>query len=124
MTGHAVSSAGSDFPGITISDGQQGVLLHYFVSGWGQPAAIGMSWDKQAIYEQAKAIGAEFKIRGYHVCDGPTSSPLGRTAWGGRQAEAYGFDSYLNGIAFGLSAEGEIDAGVIPAGKVSYQLSS
>lgn len=78
-----------------------------------------MSWDKKAIYEQSKAIGAEFKIRGYHVCDGPTSSPLDRTAWGGRQAEAYGFDSYLNGIAFGLSAEGEIAAGVIPAGKVS-----
>lgn len=118
VTGGEVTSDQGQFPGITISDGQQGILFHYFVSGWGQPAAVTMSWDKEAIYNQAKAIGTEFKIRGIHVCDGPTSSPVGRTAWGGRQAEAYAFDSYLNGIAFGLSSKAELDAGVIPSGKV------
>lgn len=28
LTGHAVATAGSDFQGIAISDGQGGVLLH------------------------------------------------------------------------------------------------
>ncbi|KAH9898820.1 glycoside hydrolase superfamily [Xylariomycetidae sp. FL2044] len=117
VTGGNATSPLDAFPGIRISDGQQGVLNSFFVSGWGQPAAITMSWDKQAIYDQARAIGTEFKIRGYHVCDGPTSSPVGRTPWSGRLAESYAADSYLNGIAFGLQAEAELDAGVIPGGK-------
>lgn len=118
VTGRNVTGDMGTFPGLAISDGQQGVLMHYFVSGWGQPAAATMTWDKKAMYDQGKAIGVEYKIRGVHVCDGPTSSPLGRTAWGGRQAEAYAFDSYLNGIAMSLSTKGEVDSGVIASGKV------
>ncbi|KAH8658253.1 glycoside hydrolase superfamily [Xylariales sp. PMI_506] len=105
------------FPGLVISDGEAGINNAYFVSGWPEPATVTMTWDKTAIYQQAQAIALEFYIRGINVIDGPTSSPLGRIAWGGRQAESFAFDSYLNGIAFGLYSKGAIDAGIIPSAK-------
>lgn len=83
-----------------------------------------MSWDRDAIYEQARAIALEFYTRGINVIDGPTSSPLGRVAWGGRQAESFSFDSYLNGIAFGLFSKGAVDIGVIPSAKVGAQFTA
>lgn len=76
-----------------------------------------MTWDKDAIYEQAKAVATEFYGRGYQIVNGPTSEPLGRTPWGGRLGEAFGPDAYQNGIAFGLSVKAYTEVGVIAGGK-------
>lgn len=79
MTGGNVASPIDSFPGLAVLDGQQGMLNSFFVSGWGQPGAITMSWDKDVLYRQARAIALEFYIRGIHVIDGPTVAPFGRT---------------------------------------------
>lgn len=112
-------STGEFFPGMRISDGQQGPQNQYFVTGWGQPAALSMTFDRDAMYQQARSVAIEFYTRGYDVADGPTSAPLGRIAWGGRQSDAWAFDPYLNGIVFGIAARAEMDVGVLPSGKVS-----
>lgn len=49
--------------------------------------------------------------------NGPTSGPLGRSAWGGRLVEKIGQNSYLNGIAFGIGSKAFNDADVIASGK-------
>lgn len=77
-----------------------------------------MTWDKKAIYEQARAVASEFYQKGVQVINGPTSQPLGRTPWGGRLGETFGPDPYMNGIVFGLSVKGYSDVGVIAGGKV------
>jgi beta-glucosidase len=79
-----------------------------------------MTWDKDAIYAQSKAIATEFYLKGIQVVDGPTSQPLGRTPWGGRLVETFGPDPYLNGIATGLGAKAYKDTGVIGGIKVCY----
>lgn len=79
VTGGNVASPIDSFPGLAVLDGQQGMLNSFFVSGWGQPGAITMSWDKDVLYRQARAIALEFYIRGIHVIDGPTVAPFGRT---------------------------------------------
>lgn len=86
-----------------------------------------MTWDKEAIYAQARAVASEFYQKGLQVINGPTSQPLGRTPWGGRLGETFGPDPYMNGIVFGLSVKGYTDVGVIAGGKVcciAYSLTS
>lgn len=117
VTGRNATANGEFFPGLNIMDGQQGILNSFFVTGWSEPGALTMSWDKEALYKQSYAIAREFYIRGYHVVDGPTVSPGGRTAWNGRASEGFAADSYLTGVAFGESVRAEVDAGTISAGK-------
>jgi beta-glucosidase len=76
-----------------------------------------MTWDKTMIYDQLKGVGLEFYGKGFQVINGPTSQPLGRTAWGGRLVETFGPDPYLNGIAFGIGARAFKDAGCVSGGK-------
>lgn len=76
-----------------------------------------MTWDKDMMYGMYKALGDEFYAKGINVANGPVSQPLGRSPWGGRNGESFGPDSYLNGIAFGLSVHGYGDAGVIAGAK-------
>ena len=77
-----------------------------------------MTWDKDAIYAQAKAVATEFYLKGIKVVDSPTSQPLGRTVWYGRLVEIYGADPYLNSIATGLIVKVCNYRGVIPGAKV------
>ncbi|KAH8878932.1 beta-glucosidase D [Thozetella sp. PMI_491] len=111
------SVTGETFPGVRISDGQQGPNSQYFVTGWGQPLALAMTFDREAIYQQARSVGVEYYTRGYNVVDGPTSSPMGRTPWSGRLPEGMGFDPYLNGIVFGTLTKAQLDVGVLSSGK-------
>ncbi|KAL2858778.1 glycoside hydrolase family 3 C-terminal domain-containing protein [Aspergillus pseudodeflectus] len=66
-------------------------------------SALAMTFDRDAIYAQARAVGKEFYGKGVQVVAGPTSQPLGRTPWGGRNVEGFGRDPYLNGVATGVS---------------------
>lgn len=95
-----------------------GLQDYYYVSAFSQASALAMTWDKDAMYAQSKAIATEFYLKGIQVLDGPTSQPLGRTPWGGRLVETFGPDPYLNGIATGLGAKAYKDTGVIGGIKV------
>ncbi|PWY90407.1 putative beta-glucosidase D [Aspergillus sclerotioniger CBS 115572] len=76
-----------------------------------------MTWDQDAYYEQAKAVGTEFYKKGIQILNAPTSQPIGRTPWGGRFGETFGPDPYLNGLATGLAVKGYVDTGVISGAK-------
>ncbi|KAJ5760013.1 beta-glucosidase D [Penicillium odoratum] len=109
----AETTDGSSFTALEFLDGDMGLQDYYYASAFSLASAIGMTWDKVAMYEQAKAVGTEFYGKGIQVVDGPTSQPLGRTPWGGRLVETMGADPYLNGIATGLTARAYKDVGVI-----------
>jgi beta-glucosidase len=76
-----------------------------------------MTWDKNLMYDQFKAVALEFYGKGFQVVNGPNSQPLGRTPWGGRLVEAFTPDSYVNEKTFGIGARAFADAGVMPGGK-------
>jgi len=119
ITGSSVNTNdGQSFTALEFLDGAEGLQDYYYVSAFSQPSSLAMTWDKDAIYAQSKAIATEFYLKGIQVIDGPTSQPLGRTVWGGRLVETFGPDVYLNGIATGLSAKAYKDTGVIAGLKV------
>ncbi|TPR08349.1 putative integral membrane protein [Aspergillus niger] len=120
ITGSSVNSTNGSFSGLTFLDGDMGLQNFFYVSAFSLSSALAMTWDRDAIYAQAKAVGSEFYNKGIQVVAGPTSQPLGRTPWGGRNVEGFGPDPYLNGLASGLTAKGYIDAGVIPGAKLHY----
>ncbi|KAH8429333.1 uncharacterized protein LDX57_007000 [Aspergillus melleus] len=117
ITGSNVNTTDGTFDALTFLDGEMGLQNYFYVSAFGQANAIAMTWDEEAIYAQAKAVGFEFYSKGVQVLSGPTSQPLGRTPWGGRGVEGCGPDPYLNGLVTGLSTKGYADAGVIPGAK-------
>ncbi|XRM37901.1 hypothetical protein ABZX51_001348 [Aspergillus tubingensis] len=119
ITGSSVNSTNGSFSGLTFLDGDMGLQNFYYVSAFSLSSALAMTWDRDAIYAQGKAVGSEFYNKGIQVVAGPTSQPLGRTPWGGRNVEGFGPDPYLNGLATGLTTKAYIDAGVIPGAKVS-----
>lgn len=82
-----------------------GLQDYYYVSAFSQSSALAVTWNKEAMYAQARAVATEFYLKGIQVIAGPTSQPLGRTPWGGRLVETFGSDPYLNGIATGIEAK-------------------
>lgn len=80
-----------------------------------------MTWDLDMVHAEGKASGDEFYGMGYALISGPVAGPLGRTPWGGRQAEAMSPDPYLSGQILGQAVAGMNSAGVI-AGARHYLL--
>lgn len=115
VTGGDIAS--SNWTALQFKDGDQSVQQYEYVTGFGETSALVMTWDKELMFDQFKAVSAEFYGKGFQVTNAPTSQPLGRTPWGGRLVEALGSDSYLNGIAFGLGTKAFSETGVIPGGK-------
>ncbi|CEN61706.1 Putative Catalytic activity: Hydrolysis of terminal [Aspergillus calidoustus] len=105
------------FAALTVLDGDIGPQNDFYVSAFSLSSALAMTFDRDAIYAQSRAVGEEFYGEGVQVVAGPTSQPLGRTPWGGRNGEGFGPDPYLNGVATGVSTWAYIDAGVIPGAK-------
>ncbi|KAJ5098692.1 hypothetical protein N7532_005693 [Penicillium argentinense] len=125
ITGSSVNTTdGQTFTALEFLDGSMGLQDYYYVSAFSQASGLAMTWDKDAIYAQAKAVATEFYLKGIQVVDGPTSQPLGRTPWGGRSVETFGSDPYLNGIATGLSAKAYKDTGVIGGAKETNRTGS
>ncbi|KAF2144828.1 glycoside hydrolase family 3 protein [Aplosporella prunicola CBS 121167] len=111
---------GSDvgnFSALNFKDSGASILDYFYVTTWPVGSALAMTWDKNLAYTQHKALGSEFRNKGLQVINGPVSQPLGRTPWGGRNAESFGPDSYLNGIFFGQAVRAMNDAGVITGAK-------
>ncbi|KAL3257688.1 hypothetical protein ABHI18_006659 [Aspergillus niger] len=117
ITGSSVNSTNSSFSALTFLDGDMGLQDFFYVSAFSLSSAVAMTWDRDAIYAQGKAVGSEFYKKGIQVVAGPTSQPLGRSPWGGRNVEGFGPDPYLNGLATGLTTRAYVDAGVIPGAK-------
>ncbi|KAM0165666.1 hypothetical protein ACHAQE_002207 [Botrytis cinerea] len=115
ITGNDIVSA--NWTSLVFLDGTQGPQGYEYVTGWAETSALAHSWDKTMMWNQFKAVAAEFYNKGVQVTNAPTSQPLGRTPWGGRLVETMGQDSYLNGIMFGLAVKAFSETGIIPGGK-------
>ncbi|ROV87592.1 hypothetical protein VSDG_09627 [Cytospora chrysosperma] len=110
-------SGGGNFTALTSKDSAASVLYEYYVTTWPVPLALAHSWNKTLVYGQGAALATEHKARGINLVNCPTSQPLGRNPWGGRNGETFGPDSYLNGLMTGQQTKGMFDTGVIPSGK-------
>jgi beta-glucosidase len=114
----SLTNGSANWTALASSDGPQGAQNYYYESAFSMTCALAMTWDKDAIYKQGKAVATEFYQKGLQLLDGPVSNPMGRSAWGGRNGESFGPDSYLNGILGGISAKAYQSGGVIAGAKV------
>lgn len=102
---------------LNTKDGVSGINFQFYVSGFTMANALTMSWDRDLIQRQFKAVGQEFYDMGYNLIDGPEPGPLGRVPFGGRTPETFSADPYLSGIAMGKAITGMNSAGVIAGGR-------
>ncbi|WYZ33836.1 hypothetical protein EsH8_I_000112 [Colletotrichum jinshuiense] len=116
ITGQSVTG-NATWTALNNKDGVSGVNYQFYVSGFSMANALTMSWNRQLIEQQFKAVGEEFYGLGYNLINGPEAGPLGRTPYGGRTPETFGADPYLTGIAMGKAISGMNSAGVIAGGR-------
>ncbi|KAF7547531.1 hypothetical protein G7Z17_g7682 [Cylindrodendrum hubeiense] len=102
---------------LNTKDGVSGINYQFYVSGFTMANALTMSWNRDLIKSQFKAVGDEFYKMGYNLIDGPEPGPLGRVPYGGRTPETFSVDPYLSGIAMGEAISGMNSAGVIAGGR-------
>lgn len=105
------------FRGLALDDSPTGVRSTDYSSAFTAPLNMAMTWDRDLIYAQAYANGAEHKAKGVNIAYSPVVGPLGRAPEGGRIWEGYSPDPYLSGVAFGLTVAGMNAAGTIAVGK-------
>lgn len=55
------------FKGLCLQDGPNGVNLVDLISVFPSGITTGATWDKELIYQRAKAIGAEFRGKGINI---------------------------------------------------------
>ncbi|PYH88564.1 putative beta-glucosidase [Aspergillus ellipticus CBS 707.79] len=106
-----------NFRGISNDDSPTGVRGTDYSSAFAPGLNLAMSWDRNLIYAQSYANGAEHKAKGINVALAPVSGPLGRSPEGGRNWEAFSPDPYLSGIAFGEAVSGMQASGAAAVGK-------
>jgi beta-glucosidase len=102
---------------LSNKDGVSGINFQFYVSGFTMANALAMTWDRQHVYYQFKAVGSEFYGMGYKLINGPECGPLGRTSWCVQQPEAFSPEPYLTGVAMSQAIAGENAAGVIAGGR-------
>lgn len=110
------------FPALQFLDGAMGLQDYFYVSAFSQSSALAMTFDRDAMYAQTRAVATEFYLKGIQVIDGPANQPLGRTPWGGRLGETFGPDPFLNGVATGETARAYFDTGVVAGAKVVFRV--
>ncbi|KAF1974577.1 glycoside hydrolase [Bimuria novae-zelandiae CBS 107.79] len=101
----------------TSKDAFAGMNNQYFVLGFPSGNALSMTWDLDLVHAEAKVAGDEFYGMDYALISGPEAGLLGRTPWGGRQAEAMSPDPYLSGLILGQAITDMNSAGVIAGGR-------
>ncbi|CAG8060080.1 unnamed protein product [Penicillium olsonii] len=87
------------FGGLCLSDGPQGLHLADLASVFSSGLTAAATWDRELIARRGAAMGAEFRDKGANVMLGPSTGPLGRSPWGGRNWEGFSPDPYLSGVA-------------------------
>lgn len=105
------------FAGLALDDSPTGVRSTDYSSAFPAGLNLAMSWDRELMYLQSYANGAEHKGKGVNAAYAPVVGPLGRAPEGGRIWESYSPDPYLSGVAFGLSISGMNAGGTIAIGK-------
>ncbi|XEV01614.1 hypothetical protein FSHL1_006901 [Fusarium sambucinum] len=116
ITGGSLSG-NNNWTALNAKDGVSGINFQFYVSGFTMANALAMSWNRDLIQRQFKAVGQEFYDMGYNLIDGPEPGPLGRTPFGGRTPETFSADPYLSGVAMGEAIAGMNSAGVIAGGR-------
>lgn len=103
---------------ICLNDGPVGVRGTDGVSVFPAEVNAASTWDLDLIYQQAQAMGAEFRGKGINVALAPVAGgPLGRSPYDGRNWEGYGSDPYLHGLAAYWAVKGIQSNGVIATPK-------
>lgn len=103
--------------GLVGKDGGSGENYNFYVSAFTMSEALTMTWNKELIAAQNKALGDENYGTGYNLISGPVAGPLGRVPYGGRANEAFAADPYLTGISFGIAIAAMNSAGVLAGGR-------
>lgn len=117
ITGGDVNGSDFTWTALQNKDGFAGINSQYYVSGFPMGNALAMTWSRQHFEDEAKASGREFYLMGYNLINGPVSSPLGRTPYGGRLPEGFSPDPYLSGIIMEKAVTGMNSAGVVTVGR-------
>ncbi|CCG83028.1 Probable beta-glucosidase G [Taphrina deformans PYCC 5710] len=123
-SGNTSPVARFNIPSLCFQDGPAGVRAVDGTSAFAAQVNAASTWDIDLIYQQALAMGAEFRGKGVNVALGPVAGgPLGRTPYNGRNWEGYGSDPYLHGIAAYHGVRGIQDNGVIATPKhfIAYE---
>ncbi|KAG5977677.1 hypothetical protein E4U55_006620 [Claviceps digitariae] len=102
---------------LCMQDGPLGIRLSDYNSAFPAGLTAGATWSERLWTERGRALGAENKAKGIDVSLSPVSGPLGRAPTGGRNAEGYGTDSYLQGKGLANTVVGIQEAGVVACAK-------
>nr|AAB08445.1 beta-1,2-D-glucosidase [Septoria lycopersici]AAB08446.1 tomatinase [Septoria lycopersici]prf//2208445A beta2 tomatinase [Septoria lycopersici] len=101
-----------NFSGLCLADGPVSVRIADLATVFPAGLTAAATWDRQLIYERARALGSEFRGKGSQVHLGPASGALGRHPLGGRNWESFSPDPYLSGVAMDFSIRGIQEMGV------------
>ncbi|PHH89585.1 hypothetical protein CDD83_5721 [Cordyceps sp. RAO-2017] len=102
---------------LCMQDGPLGLRFNDYNSAFPVGITSGATWSRHLWRDRGKAMGAEAKVKGVDVLLGPVSGPIGRAPTGGRNAEGFGPDPYLQGQALARTSEGIQGSGVIACAK-------
>ncbi|KAF4634500.1 hypothetical protein G7Y89_g3598 [Cudoniella acicularis] len=67
-----------NFSSLAMLDSSTNPLTYFYVTTWPAGMSMAISWDKEAIQGQGKALGLEFRGKGINLAYAPTLEPLGR----------------------------------------------
>lgn len=101
-----------NFTGLCLQNGPQCVQQGDYSSVFVSSVSAAASWDRQLLYDRARALAEEHKAKGSHVILGPIGGPLGRSPYDGRTWEGFAADPYLTGVCMEETINGMQDAGV------------
>ncbi|PNY25624.1 Beta-glucosidase, partial [Tolypocladium capitatum] len=102
---------------LCMQDGPLGIRLSDYNSAFPAALTAAASFSRDLWHERGEAMGSEAKGKGVTVLLGPVAGPLGRTPEGGRNAEGFGADPYLQGQGLANTVQGIQDAGVVACAK-------
>lgn len=102
---------------LCMQDGPLGIRFSDYNSAFPAGLTAGATWSERLWIDRGKALGAENKAKGVDVTLGPVSGPLGRAPTGGRNAEGFGTDPYLQGRGLASTVIGIQEAGVVACAK-------
>lgn len=100
-----------------MQDGPLGLRFSDYNSAFPVGVTSGATWSRHLWRDRGAAMGAEARDKGVDVLLGPASGPLGRLSKGGRIAEAFGADPYLQGLALSNTVTGIQSNGVVACAK-------
>lgn len=64
ITGNDVSTTDGTFTALQFLDGSMGLQDYFYASAFSQSSALAMTWDREAMYAQARAVATEFYLKG------------------------------------------------------------